>query len=224
MSFKAFSAAAAFVALTATHATAQDWAGAYAGGTLSYGQGSDSGFFSSTVGGPPTFSFNGDNSTGGRLGGFVGYNWYVDDALIVGVEASAAFGELSGSYSPVTNLFIDTTYGTTATLAVRLAYDAGRALPFLSFGLTTTEMSFAGTTGSGTVTRPSEFRTGTTIGLGVDYQVNDRGFVRVQLSYMGMGDVSYPLTAIPGTATSRLPMTRNNLSSTELLVGYALRF
>ncbi|MEX3016385.1 outer membrane protein [Gymnodinialimonas hymeniacidonis] len=211
--------------LITTSAQAQDWAGAYGGGALSYGVGTNQGFF--TFFGLLSSQYDAE-VTGAHVRGFAGHNWYLSDTVVTGVELSAGFGEISGSgVGGNPGQSANMTYGTSATLAVRFAYDAGRALPFISFGVTTTEVSSSYTIPAlGPIERDATFRTGTTVGAGVDYQISDRSFLRIQVSHTQMDDIQYGLTAFPppNTGVSLIPQVITNPSYSDVTVGYAFRF
>ncbi len=189
--------------IAGTSAQAQSWDGFYAGGVvgavdmtvedLSYGSG-------------PI------NPSGVSFGGFAGYN-FQNGNFVFGVEALVESGDVSG-----TDSYMDPfTRGASGSLRGRVGFVAGDALAFVAVGATASEFT-ADHDGNGlaadivTITA-----TGVSYGIGVDYAVNDRGFLRVELNATNYADDVLPFY---GAADNHDLAA----SSQTLYVGYGINF
>jgi outer membrane protein W len=114
---------------------------------------------------------------------------------------------------------------------MRFGYEAGRTMPFVSFGLTATEVNGAYSIDAfnQTVTHQGDsiHQLGTILGVGADYRLTERGVLRIGLSQTWFDDVEYGfdrLKVAPGQISFLFPRTLTGLSVTELTVGYAFEF
>lgn len=145
------------------------WAGGYAGVQGGYGWG-DTTLSRSGTSGEVDFD-------GGRFGGFVGYNWALGSAFILGAEADLGYDW--NEYTSGTEALETTVQG---GLRARVGYAADRALFYAAGGWTATQLSYRDTGVS-----IEDTLNGWTIGAGVDYALTDRLFARGEYRYNDYG-------------------------------------
>jgi outer membrane immunogenic protein len=154
-----------------TMAPAFTWSGAYIG--IHGGYGWENGDFNA---GGTTAS---DNFDGGRLGGFVGYNWQMSSGFLVGIEGDVNYDWNDNDYAGGFNAGTDLS----GSVRGRVGYAMDRALIFAAGGWTAT---------NGFVKGPGvdEEKTfsGWTVGGGIDYAFTDKMFGRVEYRYNDYGD------------------------------------
>ncbi|MBC2772200.1 porin family protein [Rhizobium sp. AQ_MP] len=154
------------------------WAGGYAGVQGGYGWG-DTKLSRSGTSGKVDFD-------GGRFGGFVGYNWALGSAFILGAEADLAYDW--NEFTRGTESLKTTVQG---GLRARAGYAADRALIYAAGGWTATQLSYKDTGVS-----IDDTLNGWTIGAGVDYALSDRMFARGEYRYNDYGSKTIDGTAV----------------------------
>ncbi|MCO5730940.1 outer membrane protein [Rhizobium sp. SSA_523] len=148
------------------------WTGGYVG--IHGGYGWADGDFSTAATG--TLS---DDFDGGRLGGFVGYNWQLSGGFLVGIEGDVNYDWNDNDYFGGYN--VDT--GFSGSVRGRVGYAMDRALLFAAGGWTATNASI-----EGPGIDSSETMHGWTVGGGVDWAFTDKVFGRVEYRYNDYGD------------------------------------
>ncbi|MBT9368608.1 outer membrane protein [Rhizobium sp. CSW-27] len=151
-------------------APAFTWTGPYIG--LLGGYGWANGDFSGAA-------IGSDDFDGGRLGGFVGYNWEMSSGFIVGIEGDVNYdwndNDYAGGFSAGTDW--------SGSVRGRVGYAMDRALLFAAGGWTAA---------NGFVDGPGidseETFNGWTVGAGVDYAFTDKMFGRLEYRYNDFGD------------------------------------
>lgn len=203
-------------------ASAQSWEGPYAGTFVSVGEGTLAGYIDDFFT-PSIRDFYDGTATGGHVGGFAGMNWDLGGPMIVGIEVMAQIGGVSGSATdPRLGQVTTLTYGSRASLAARLGFDAGPVLPFFSLGLAMSEIQ-ATIAAGGEAPRDTLQRSGRILGLGADVAMSEQSFLRVELRHMTLDDINYPATDVPGD-TAVGPQRVVDPSATEILIGIGFRF
>lgn len=148
------------------------WAGPYIG--LHGGYGWADGDFTGPVG-----TSGSDNFDGGRMGGFVGYNWQMSQGFVVGIEGDVNYDwndqTYAGGYNAET--------GFSGSVRGRVGYAMDRALLFAAAGWTATNASI-----EGPGIDSSKTMHGWTVGGGVDWAFTDNVFGRLEYRYNDYGD------------------------------------
>ena len=187
-----------------------DWSGLYvgfhAGGAFSRNR-----YIGNTAGAAPDWAAGTmfGVEPGGFIGGVqIGYNWQVNPNVVLGVEASVSgtsinrrfvstFGAADDVYTHRLPFF--------ATFTGRVGYAAGPALFYARGGLALASISFryddvtAPNVGSGSA---SSTRAGYTVGLGVEYAINQNWSVAAEYNYAKFGTWTASLNATDSLSTS----------------------
>lgn len=187
----------------ATPAAAQDWAGFYAGGALSYESIS-----------PNDLSYgNGPvDLNGAGLGLFAGYN-VQSGPMVYGAELGVAkhSGEaFDGDFlEPASAL-------RSLSLRGRVGYVTGNMMPYLAIGATRTkwEANHAGSNDPADVW--GDTATGTSLALGVDWSLTAKSFLRVEVEKTRYGEDE--IDFYDGDIHDY------EMDATRLSLGYAMRF
>ena len=176
--------------------TSVDWSGLYGGGFGEYGTGHSSqhddgipapvvvvpppaGGGAPPAGGAAPVAADGRYGlSGGMGGGFAGFN-YQANQFVLGVEGDIGAGSISGSSAAcgTTPHLCGTRISALADIRGRLGYAIGSFLPYVAGGAAFANLhasdSFFGTSGGA-------WRTGYTIGAGIEYKFSPRVSVRVE--------------------------------------------
>jgi len=145
------------------------WNGAYVGLLGGYGWGN--GDFSGGVNGSEDFD-------GGRIGGFVGYNWEMSSGFLLGLE-----GDVNYDWNEETVAGADVGTDFSGSVRGRVGYAMDRAVIFAAGGWTATN----GYVDGAGVDENKTF-SGWTVGGGVDYAFTDKMFGRLEYRYNDYGD------------------------------------
>ncbi|MDO9415740.1 outer membrane protein [Pararhizobium sp.] len=146
------------------------WSGPYFG--IQGGGGWGDGEFS--AGGPVVT----DNFDGGRFGGFVGYNYQLDNNVVLGVEGDVTYNWNDNNYVGGVNIGTDWE----GSVRARAGYAFDRALVYGTGGFVMTK-GFIDTPAGDS----SETFNGWTVGAGVDYAFTDMVFGRAEYRYNDFG-------------------------------------
>lgn len=155
-------------------ATAQDWGGYYAGGSIGYETMSAEDLDYGDEDGDASF-----NPDGFLVAGFAGYN-IQNNNIVYGFEAGASFNTAEaedGTYLlPLEHKF-------SGTLRGRVGYATGQMLPYLALGYTFSkfEADHEGN-GNGEDIEDGIF-SGPTAAVGVDYAINAQMFGRFEVAH-----------------------------------------
>jgi outer membrane immunogenic protein len=134
-------------------AATTNWDGPYIGATLGYDWGSASG----------------SSGSGFLIGGQVGYNFHLADAIVAGVQGNIDWVNVSGSSGSSWD----------GALTARLGYDVDSVLPYVEAGV-----AFDSFTGGGSS------NTGYVLGAGVEFMLADQLSANVEYRYEGFSGFS----------------------------------
>ena len=181
-----------------------EWAGPYAGGYLTH----DSGDAQDITYGSGPFDIDG---TG--VGVFGGYNFQYG-AFVVGGELDLSLGRISGEDG---DYQLPLTIDRTIAVDLRAGYDMGQVMPYVTVGL----VRGSYTSDHAGANNSADFATGTldgmSYGIGVDWKVSDRSFVRVEALRTEFDGADFDYYA--GDFHTMAPT-----SVTSFRFGYAMRF
>src|SRR5665213_2807974 len=195
-----------------TQVRVYDWTGFYVGGNVGYGFGRQD----ASLGGVGGLgSANVDGLIGG---GQVGYNWQLNNNVVLGVEAdiqgSGQRGDSSaagvGSYSSKLDWF--------GTVRGRVGYAFDRWLPYVTGGWAYGNGSIDGTTAAPPGTFSSTQRySGWTAGAGLEYALLNNWSVKGEWLYVDFGDG-------PSTVTPAGTVSGGRLSDNIFRLGVNYKF
>lgn len=196
---------APFLALIclATPSFAQDWSGFYLGGALAHdaitiqGEAPD-----------PAIDLS-----GAGFGLFAGYNIQSGN-LVFGAELAVAKHSGEGNDG---NYMQPATAQHSLALRGRIGFAAGKVMPYLALGAVRTAWK-ADHNGNGFPSdMADETATGTSVALGIDWALNDRSFLRVEVERTRYGQ---DLIVFDGGSDPH----EYEMDTTRVSVGYAIRF
>ncbi|MEP7029482.1 MAG: outer membrane protein [Pseudolabrys sp.] len=160
---------------------AYNWTGAYVGLQGGYGWGS-SDYSAPFVSSPSV--------TGGLIGGTLGYNWQMGQAVI-GLETDVAWSGIRGS-AACGGTSCETRNNWLGTTRLRLGYAADRFMPYVTGGV-----AYGGVkTNIGGFGDSSATKAGWTVGGGIEAALAGPWTAKVEYLYVDLGKVD---TIVPGT-------------------------
>lgn len=158
----------------------------------------------------------------GGFGGIqAGYNWQLDNNLVLGAEADVSFGSIKKNWSGANEY--DPYYGfdklgTNGTVRARLGYAINRLLPYITGGLAWGQTKYSlgcdsdrvGGNTTGGCTKVGAFEdtsqktaTGWTAGAGLEYAITPNWSIKSEYLYKDFGktavrltDINYPTSAV----------------------------
>jgi outer membrane immunogenic protein len=146
------------------------------------------------------------NTSGGLVGGTVGYN-YQFGQVVAGVEGDIDWADLNGSTTTVTcPLGCKTSDTWLATARGRLGYAADRFMPFVTGGAAFGDIRAATPGFSGSTTT----NTGWTLGAGLEFAIAGNWTAKAEYLYVDLGKTNCGLSCGPALT--------NNVSFTTNLV------
>lgn len=184
---------------------AQDWTGAYVGGSVGWGDTTVNDNYDSTV----KFDFGAD---GGLAGLALGYNLQ-SGSVVYGVEASLSFGTLKGSGECLPSTCIGSGTAPTAKidqmamLRARLGIADADRLYYATLGVARAEGLVDDPVQGG---QDSQQHNGWVAGVGIDWAMSDRMTVGAEYIYGRFEDIDYALVSTPdviGFNTQELRLT-----------------
>lgn len=122
-------------------------------------------------------------STGGTIGKFAGYNWQLDNNVVLGLEGDLRYDWNSKKYNGVET---GTDWGGSARLRAGYAFDD--ALIYATGGWTASN-AFVNQPGGGN--DKERVLNGWTLGAGVDYKLTDSIFARAEYRFDGFGSQKF---------------------------------
>jgi outer membrane immunogenic protein len=209
-------AQAADMPLKAMPPATLNWAGCYLGGSFGYAWGRD--FDTETVTGTGLLSGSSPtdaaNANGAKLGGYLGCNWQMGGAWVIGAEGDLEWANLRGTTTfPNTGPpsdFYDTHVDNQSSIRGRIGYLLEPRLMIYGTG----GAAFAAIkehdvlAATGAFSDNSATRTGWTLGAGLEYALTDRWIGRFDYRYANFGTFSYN-TVVFGPFTESHKTTEN---------------
>lgn len=126
-------------------------------------------------------------------GGFAGYNWQIDRAVL-GLEASALFGSASDEdYNALFDTDIRSKASALYSINARVGFAVDRALPYLTAGYSYGRVStdyVVGRSYRGTEFNDHLNRSGWNIGAGIDWAMTQHLIGRVEYRYHSLGKLN----------------------------------
>jgi outer membrane immunogenic protein len=178
-----------------------DWTGFYLGINGGYGFGRSS--WSDPAAGANSGRFN---TSGGTLGGQLGYNWQTGPAVL-GLETDMNWINAKGSSSAGGVCLTDgagqcqTKQSWLGTTRARVGYAFDRWLPYLTGGVAYGDIRADQANGSSSTTK-----TGWTAGGGVEYGIDRNWSAKLEYLHVDLGTATF-MGAASGTPTLNVPIT-----------------
>lgn len=179
-----------------------DWTGFYLGINGGYGWGQSS--WSDPLVGADSGSFN---STGGLVGGQLGYNWQTGP-VVLGIETDADWMNLKGSTSGTGGVCLtdgagqcQTQQSWLGTTRARVGYAFDRWLPYVTGGVAYGNIQAVQPTGTTTTTNA-----GWTAGGGLEYGIDRNWSAKLEYLHVDLGTATF-MGAASGTSTLAVPVT-----------------
>jgi outer membrane immunogenic protein len=180
---------------------AYDWTGFYLGLNAGYAWGRSN--WSDPAAGTDSGRFN---TSGGTVGGQLGYNWQTGPAVI-GVETDLNWINAKGSSNAggvcATNGggSCQTQQNWLGTTRLRLGYAFDRWLPYVTGGVAYGDIRATQPTGTSSSTK-----TGWTAGAGVEYGITKNWSAKLEYLHVDLGTAAF-MGAASGTPTLNVPIT-----------------
>jgi outer membrane immunogenic protein len=172
----------------ATYVPFFTWNGAYVGINAGYGFGSSQ--WTDTVTQASTNKFS---TSGGLIGGTVGYNLQLS-TVVVGVEGDIGWSGIKGSTTTNCITTCETSVGWLGTARGRIGYAFDRFLPYFTAGAAFGEVK-GSVLGFGSF---SQTQVGWTIGGGLEYAFLNNWSAKVEYLYVDLGDAGCNATCSGG--------------------------
>lgn len=182
-------------------AQAYDWTGFYLGINGGYGFGRSS--WSDPAAGGNSGRFD---TSGGTLGGQIGYNWQTGP-MVLGLETDMNWINAKGSSSAGGVCLTDgagqcrTSQNWLGTTRARVGYAFDRWLPYLTGGVAYGDIRADQANGASSTTK-----TGWTAGGGVEYGIDRNWSAKLEYLHVDLGTATF-MGAASGTPTLRVPIT-----------------
>ena len=181
-----------------------DWTGFYFGVNGGYGWGRSS--WSDPAFGADSGSFN---TSGGLLGGQLGYNWQTG-FIVLGIETDADWSNIKGSTAGLGGVcaadgagLCQTQQDWFGTTRGRIGYAFGRFMPYVTGGAAYGDIKASESTGNATQTR-----FGWSVGGGVEYSLNRNWSAKAEYLHLDLGTASL-FSAASGASTLSVPVTND---------------
>jgi outer membrane immunogenic protein len=146
----------------------------------------------------------GFNTSGGLVGGTVGYNYQMNQ-MVLGVEGDIDWADISGSTSGgiVCALGCTTKDNWLSTVRGRIGYAADRFMPYVTGGLALGDISatLPGLAGTDTT------NAGWTVGGGIEFAIAGHWTAKAEYLYVDLGNVGCGIAC--GAATQNVSFTAN---------------
>jgi outer membrane immunogenic protein len=170
----------------------QNWTGFYAGVNGGYA-------FGKAYGGDLSWS-----ADGFAIGGTLGYNYQLDNRLVLGLEADADW--LSAKGSPAAG--IDSKLSSLYTVRGRVGYALGNWMPYMTGGFAAGQGTLSAT-GLGSDTH---LLTGYAAGGGLEYAFNQSWSAKIEGLYVDLGKKTFVLDGIANDGGYRAGIVRAGLN------------
>lgn len=178
------------------------WTGFYAGINGGYAWGQSS--WSDPAVGASSGNFN---TSGGLVGGQLGYNWQTG-AVVLGIETDADWMSVKGRTAGVGGVCAldgggqcQTQQSWVGTTRARVGYAFDRWLPYVTGGVAYGNIQAVQPTGTTTNTN-----VGWTVGAGLEYALNRNWSTKLEYLHVDLGTATF-MSAASGTSTLAVPVT-----------------
>jgi outer membrane immunogenic protein len=137
----------------------------------------------------------GRSSNGGLIGGTIGYNYQLQNNIVVGLEGDLGYLSNSSSYvlnaAPVVTGKVSNNY--LATIRGRVGYSFGMFMPYVTGGVafTDTKLSYVNSAFPASNFSKTNSSAGYTVGAGVEAQIWQNVTAKVEYLYADFGKPSY---------------------------------
>ena len=183
------------------------WAGPYAGVEGGFGWGA-----SRHTDATP-FDSGSFTTTGGLVGGTVGYNWQLPAPLVLGTEADLSWANIGGSTTGTSGFGgpcggaipnCTTRLDALGTARARLGYELGQLMPYATGGLAFGDVkgSEGDILANGPVGSGSSWRAGWTIGAGIEGMFAPNWTAKAEYLHVDLGNEASFTNAFPGGASA----------------------
>ena len=183
-------------------AAVYDWSGFYVGINGGWGSSHNTWTNNSILGVPVGANAEGSHdSTGGTVGGQVGYRWQ-SGTFVFGVEAQGNWADFSGSNASISPFNIGATNRTKidafGLFTGQIGYAWNNALLYVKGGAAVTDNKYEGLiTGPGTVfDRTTDTRWGGTVGVGLEYGFAPNWSAAIEYDHLFMGNHNTTFTSV----------------------------
>lgn len=198
-----------------------EWSGPYVGLQAGYiwGDADTSSYWDD---GSEAFTINGFDVDGFTGGIFAGYNWRLNNDVILGLEGEAnyvsadddiAFGDQEEGWGAKVKQDWD------ASLRLRAGKLIGDYLPYITGGIAWAGMKVDGWTSWGSEDHYDDTLAGWTIGAGLEKKINENLHARIQYRYTDYGDDTWELDPSNDPVTGKI-----DYNAHMLMVGLSYRF
>jgi outer membrane immunogenic protein len=192
------------------------WTGFYGGVQAGYGwSGTDATSATLSTGTTEAFSY----STNGAIGGIhAGYNWQIN-SIVLGLETDLEMSGIGGSSVGTLGGGHSTNIDWMGSFRGRAGFTTGATLFYLTGGLAYGNVSVDRSAGAGFTPfiGASEFKTGWTLGAGVEHAFTSTISARPEYSYTDFGTINY--TSLPSNLNDS-----SAVSSNAIRAGLSFKF
>lgn len=191
------------------------WSGFYAGIQAGYGWGNTDAVSTSVGGVQQSFSY----STTGAIGGVhAGYNWQVN-SIVFGVETDLEASGMNGSGVGTLGAGHVTNIDWLGSFRGRLGFTTGNTLFYTTGGLAYGGISVDRSFGAGFTpfTGASDWKTGWTLGAGIEHAFSPNITARIEYRYTDLGRFDYTSSAAGFTNSS-------DITSSAVRAGLSFKF
>ncbi|QPC91001.1 outer membrane protein [Mesorhizobium sp. INR15] len=202
-------------------ASTYNWSGAYVGLQAGYSWGVSPATFDN-----PSYHPFTDPDPSGYVGGvYGGFNYQLQNRLVVGVEADVNYSDAHGSDSIRFNGGIDSLeqwksdIDWTAALRGRIGYALDRTLLYAAGGVAFSGLNTSVEDSGNPRGNASETRIGWTVGIGAEHAFTDKLVARVEYRYADFGTTHFAFGWIPGTVPSDV-----SFKTHDIRIGIAYKF
>lgn len=162
------------------------------------------------------------NTSGGLLGGTIGYNWEFNN-VVLGLEGDGSWADIKGSTGGVGAVCgggggtCSTSLDALGTVRGRLGYAFGNVLPYVTGGLAVGDLHGSESGGAGTAFGSGDSTVaGYTVGGGIEWMVAPHWSVKAEYLYADLGNhgvftdsLRPPLVAVATSATENEKFNAN---------------
>lgn len=158
--------------------------------------------------------------SGWLAGLYAGYNFQLDNNVVLGLEADVAWGDVGGFVQgtgpggvvlpPQSGMQYDTSWSGAGRVRVGYAFD--RVMPYIAGGVAITDMNAQAFAVGAPTDSFSETMVGWTLGAGVEYAVTDNLIGRLEYRYTDFGEFDITSGGLGGSIDLRKSDVRAGLA------------